>query len=110
MTKRVVSLIAEEKSWEREGFHSFIFITYVLCNHYTRFAKVFEFIDSKTFETFAGKVIPKTILVKEKTKAKLFSEIKIHSSLNHPHIVRFYHCFEDHTNVYLVMELCKSHV
>lgn len=34
------------------------------------------------------------------------SEIKIHKSLKHEHIVRFEHFFEDSDNVYILLELC----
>lgn len=34
------------------------------------------------------------------------SEIKIHRKLNHTNIVKFTHSFEDHENVYILLELC----
>lgn len=36
------------------------------------------------------------------------SEIKIHRSLNYPNIVGFTHFFEDHENVYILLELCVN--
>jgi len=36
------------------------------------------------------------------------SEIKIHRSLVHRHIVGFEHFFEDCENVYILLELCRS--
>lgn len=36
------------------------------------------------------------------------SEIKIHRSLHHNHIVGFEHFFEDAENVYIILELCSS--
>ena len=39
---------------------------------------------------------------------KLYAEIKIHRSLQHPNIVRFGDCFEDPDNVYMTLELCQS--
>jgi polo-like kinase 1 len=36
------------------------------------------------------------------------TEIKIHKSLEHPNIVKFYHYFEDPENVYVLLELCSS--
>lgn len=34
------------------------------------------------------------------------SEIKIHKSLHHNNVVKFEHVFEDHENVYILLELC----
>jgi serine/threonine protein kinase len=39
---------------------------------------------------------------------QLRTEIKIHRSLNHPHIVRFYQYYEDADNVYILLELCDN--
>ena len=36
------------------------------------------------------------------------SEIKIHQSLDHRHIVNFIHFFEDPNNVYVLLELCSN--
>ena len=39
---------------------------------------------------------------------KVRREVKIHSSLQHPNIVRLRKCFEDEENVYMVLELCPN--
>lgn len=39
---------------------------------------------------------------------QLITEIKIHKSLNHPHVVKFEHVFEDHENVYILLEICSN--
>ncbi|CCJ28348.1 unnamed protein product [Pneumocystis jirovecii] len=57
---------------------------------------------------FAAKVIAKTTLRSMKNRTKLFGEIKIHQSMDHPNIVKFIDCFEDATNVYLILELCEN--
>ncbi|KAG4302335.1 hypothetical protein PCK1_001607 [Pneumocystis canis] len=57
---------------------------------------------------FAAKVIAKTTLRSIKNRTKLFGEIKIHQSMTHPNIVKFIDCFEDATNVYLILELCEN--
>eukprot|EP00761_Pharyngomonas_kirbyi_P014910 gb/GECH01014941.1/.p1 GENE.gb/GECH01014941.1/~~gb/GECH01014941.1/.p1 ORF type:complete len:654 (+),score=134.41 gb/GECH01014941.1/:1-1962(+) len=57
---------------------------------------------------YAGKVIDKATLVKPKTKQKLSTEIKIHKSLDHENIVKFYRFFEDNNYVYIMLELCKN--
>ncbi|XP_022918871.1 serine/threonine-protein kinase polo [Onthophagus taurus] len=71
------------------------------------FAKCYEITDCKTKDTFAGKVVSKTLLSKENQRLKMMQEIKIHKALRHKHVVGFYNFFEDHYNVYIVMELCK---
>ena len=38
------------------------------------------------------------------------SEIKIHRSLHHIHIVGFEHFFEDSENVYILLEMCTNQV
>jgi serine/threonine protein kinase len=47
-------------------------------------------------------------LKSQKSKQKLFAEIKIHQHLRHPNIVRFNHVFEDSDNVYMILELCEN--
>ncbi len=34
----------------------------------------------------------------------------IHKSMRHRHIVKFEHFFEDHDNVYILLELCPNNV
>lgn len=59
------------------------------------FAKVYELTNAETRQVYASKVIPKASLTKKRAKQKLISEIKIHKSLNHKHVVGFEHYFED---------------
>ena len=54
---------------------------------------------------YATKVIPKESLTKKRARQKLISEIKIHKSVNHKHIVGFEHYFEDSKWVYILLEL-----
>ena len=35
-------------------------------------------------------------------------EIELHRNLVHSHVVRFYHCFEDDENVYIILENCSK--
>ena len=69
------------------------------------FAKVYEFTNTETRQVFAAKVIPKESLIKKRAKQKLISEIKIHKSVKHKHIVGFEHYFEDSTCVYILLNL-----
>lgn len=56
----------------------------------------------------AAKVVCKETLVKSRAKQKLMSEIKIHRSVSHLHVVKFEHFFEDAENVYIILELCQN--
>ncbi|KAK6187900.1 hypothetical protein SNE40_005825 [Patella caerulea] len=71
------------------------------------FAKCYELTDLDTKVIFAGKVVPKTLLVKQHQKDKMAQEISIHRSLNHKHVVQFQSFFEDSANVYILLELCR---
>lgn len=72
------------------------------------FARVYELQDLETKYTYAAKIIPKLTLANPRSKRKVFSEIKIHKSLSHPNIVKFFHCFEDFENIYILLELCSN--
>lgn len=72
------------------------------------FARVYEFMNLETRKITASKIVPKASLTKSRAKQKLMSEIKIHRSLHHPHIVGFEHFFEDAENVYILLELCNN--
>ncbi|KAF9817703.1 hypothetical protein IEO21_03252 [Rhodonia placenta] len=71
------------------------------------FARVYEVKDSRNNRS-ACKVVTKSSLKTKKAKTKLYAEIKIHRSLDHPNIVRFQECFEDDENVYMTLELCHN--
>lgn len=72
------------------------------------FARCYLFHDEKNDVDVAGKVVLKKTLVKERTKRKLITEIKIHASLKHHNVVQFFKFFEDANCVYMMMELCES--
>ncbi|KAG6902159.1 hypothetical protein C0995_003633 [Termitomyces sp. Mi166 len=71
------------------------------------FARVYE-VKEASGARLACKVVSKSSLKTKKAKTKLYAEIKIHRSLEHPNIVRFHDCFEDEEHVYLALELCPS--
>ncbi|KAH9930802.1 kinase-like domain-containing protein [Amylocystis lapponica] len=71
------------------------------------FARVYEVQDARGVRA-ACKVVTKSSLKTKKAKTKLYAEIKIHRSLDHPNIVRFQDCFEDDENVYMTLELCHN--
>ena len=43
-----------------------------------------------------------------KKRQKLYNEIKIHKSINHPNIVKYYHSFEDSDNLCILLEYCET--
>jgi len=76
-------------------------------------------LENKTI--FAAKIIAKNTLTKNRSKQKvstletirniykqLISEIKIHKGLHHENIVNFEHVFENHENVFILLELCSN--
>ena len=77
--------------------------------------------NTSTNELLACKIVSKATLIKHRAKEKVYSrfgsvhtqlatEIKIHRSLKHAHIVGFDSFFEDKDNVYIVLELCANKV
>jgi polo-like kinase 1 len=59
-------------------------------------------------QTWALKVVPKVNLTRTKARQKLTSEIKIHRSMDHEHVVRFDRYFEDKENVYIMLDICTN--
>ena len=51
------------------------------------FAKCYEITNIETKKVIAAKIIPKSTLTKNRARQKLISEIKIHKSLHHLHVV-----------------------
>lgn len=74
------------------------------------FAKCYEITDTDTKEVFAGKVVPKSLLMKPHQKEKMSTEIAIHKSLDNPHVVGFHGFFEDDDFVFVVLEICRRRV
>uniref|UniRef100_H2YAF7 Serine/threonine-protein kinase PLK n=1 Tax=Ciona savignyi TaxID=51511 RepID=H2YAF7_CIOSA len=72
------------------------------------FAKCYEITDMDSpGKIFAGKIVPKALLVKPHQKDKMAQEISLHRSVSHEHVVGFYGFFEDDNFVYVVLELCR---
>ncbi|XP_069838197.1 serine/threonine-protein kinase PLK1 [Dendropsophus ebraccatus] len=71
------------------------------------FAKCYEITDLANREVYAGKIVPKTMLLKPHQKDKMTMEIAIQRSLFHKHVVGFHGFFEDNDFVYVVLELCR---
>lgn len=71
------------------------------------FARCFQIKDDSG-KIFAAKTVAKISIKSEKTRKKLLSEIQIHKSMKHTNIVQFIDCFEDDTNVYILLEICPN--
>lgn len=57
----------------------------------------------------ALKEIPQSQISNDpKTLMQLIREIKIHTFLDHPHIVQLYSVFVEDNNLYFLMELCAD--
>jgi len=74
------------------------------------FARVHELTDLTTGHIYAGKIIPKSRITKPHHREKITREIELHRNLVHSNVVRFYHCFEDEENVYIILENCSKKV
>lgn len=58
-------------------------------------------------EPFALKIIKYSEIKSEKVKQKLEKEISIHSSLDHPNVVKMYTHFYNTEYIFMVLELCE---
>ena len=72
------------------------------------FAKCYEITESKSHHVFAGKIVPKSLMIKSNQREKMTQEIAIHQTLNHRHIVGFHGFFDDSHNIYIILELCRK--
>ncbi|CAJ1054028.1 serine/threonine-protein kinase PLK1 [Xyrichtys novacula] len=71
------------------------------------FAKCYEITDLETKQVFAGKIVPKSLILKQHQREKMTSEIAIHKSINHANIVGFHGFFENEDFVFVVLEICR---
>ncbi|XP_064137944.1 serine/threonine-protein kinase PLK3 isoform X2 [Loxodonta africana] len=71
------------------------------------FARCYEATDTETGSAYAVKVIPQSRVAKPHQREKILNEIELHRDLQHRHIVRFSHHFEDADNIYIFLELCS---
>ncbi|PRT53703.1 Cell cycle serine/threonine-protein kinase CDC5/MSD2 [Wickerhamiella sorbophila] len=78
-----------------------------LCLGEGGFARCFQ-VNTGDGTLYAAKTIAKASLTNEKTRLKLFAEIRIHRSLQHQNVVRYIDCFEDDVNVYILLEICSN--
>ncbi|XP_018416603.1 PREDICTED: serine/threonine-protein kinase PLK1 [Nanorana parkeri] len=73
------------------------------------FAKCYEITDLASREVYAGKIVPKSMLLKPHQKDKMTMEIAIQRSLSHKNVVGFHGFFEDNDFVYDSGSLLELH-
>ncbi|XP_041960181.1 serine/threonine-protein kinase PLK3 [Alosa sapidissima] len=71
------------------------------------FARCYEMTDVASEKTYAVKVIPQSRVSKPHQREKIINEIELHKTLQHKHVVKFSHHFEDEENIYIFLELCS---
>ena len=71
------------------------------------FAKCYELKDLSSGEILAGKIVPKSLLVKPHQREKMTQEISLHRALSHQFVVKLFTYFEDTNFVYVILELCR---
>ena len=55
------------------------------------FAKCYELKNLASGEIVAGKIVPKTLLIKQNQKEKMSQEIRLHRQLSHPYVVKVHY-------------------
>ena len=69
------------------------------------FGKVWRVQEKKTKELYALKEMSKTKIIDKKSEKSINGEREFLSYLHHPFIVNMHYAFQDHDNLYLVMDL-----
>ena len=69
------------------------------------FGKVWRVKEKKTKELYALKEMSKTKIIDKKSEKSINGEREFLSYLHHPFIVNMHYAFQDHDNLYLVMDL-----
>ena len=72
------------------------------------FSQVYECLELKTDNKFAIKIVSKSFLLKHDLHEQFTKEIRIHSELDHPNIVKLIKVFENQYNIYMVLELVEN--
>jgi len=69
--------------------------------------KCYELRHMTTNDIWAGKIVPKSLLVKQHQREKMAQEITLHKTLSHKYVVKLNSFFEDSNFVYIILELCR---
>lgn len=73
-----------------------------------KFGDVYIAREKRTNFIVALKVLNKIIIRQLKAQKQVIREIKIHSYLNHPNIIKLYGVFHDDDNVYMILEYAPN--
>lgn len=73
-----------------------------------KFGEVYEVIMPKTSHKRAVKVVKKSKLTTQQDKIFMQTEMRIHSSLDHPHILKMFDHFSDRKYYYVVLEFMEG--
>ena len=71
------------------------------------FANVYRARSRLKGEVVAIKIIEKIKIDELKMNDRIENEIRIHSNLKHPNIIKLHSYFEDQSNIYMVLEPCS---
>uniref|UniRef100_A0A8C1PMB1 polo kinase n=1 Tax=Cyprinus carpio TaxID=7962 RepID=A0A8C1PMB1_CYPCA len=106
----VVHLFTKQDSNFNESidfFRSVVNPSFLKCCIIGGFARCYEMTDLANNKMYAVKVIPQSRVSKPHQREKITNEIELHKSLQHKHVVKFSHHFEDQDNIYIFLELCS---
>ena len=98
--KNSIKSISNNKSNLNRNMFDFIFII-----GKGGFGKVWRVKEKKTKELYALKEMSKTKIIDKKSEKSINGEREFLSYLHHPFIVNMHYAFQDHDNLYLVMDL-----
>ena len=85
----------------------FSLVTFIIFQFQGGFAKCYELRHMTTNDIWAGKIVPKSLLVKQHQREKMAQEITLHKTLSHKYVVKLNSFFEDSNFVYIILELCR---
>lgn len=71
------------------------------------FSQVYKGLDLESDKIVAIKIIDKEN-ISSKMKSRLGDEIKLHSNLNHPNIIKLFDIIEDEKYYYIILEYCSN--
>lgn len=72
------------------------------------FGKVWKVINKKTNKTYALKEMKKVKVIDKKSETSILYERELLCKLNSPFIVNMHLCFQDHDNLYLLMDFLSG--
>ena len=115
LNEQIAKIHRHEKSWKsnqiRISFQFGLLFNLQIFNEFFEFqggfAKCYELRHMTTNDIWAGKIVPKSLLVKQHQREKMAQEITLHKTLSHKYVVKLNSFFEDSNFVYIILELCR---